>query len=147
MHGNFRNTSLTHHTKMVLLFRESIGNGPVKKTNHKYNFQDRNVVTHTTVKMYLYKNQFTALIFCGLHVKPHWFQGLRKQYYPQLDPKLGHEKYAMLQIPCECVAGNKSFKSRGTLVCKNLNNLNTKLLLNVHTGLCWYLPTMETSLN
>ena len=47
---------------------------------------------------------FSEFLFSGPHAKPHGVQGLINNYYICLDPKLGHGKFAIWQIPYVCVA-------------------------------------------
>ena len=74
-----------------------------KWNDSEYHVKDNGNVTHATVKNYCATNQFPALKFCDTHIQPHGVLGSSKYYNFNLDPKLGHGKYAILWIPCACV--------------------------------------------
>ena len=76
----------------------------IKWTDRQYHVQDNADVVHKYVKMYCNTNQFPALLFCGPYSKPHWSRGLSNHYHFHFDPKLGMGVFAILCIPCDCVA-------------------------------------------
>ena len=75
-----------------------------KLTDRYYHVQINSDVAHKYVKIYCNRNQFPALPFCGPHSKTHGARGLIKNYHLRFDPKLGHGLYAIIRIPCACVA-------------------------------------------
>ena len=78
-----------------------------KWTDPEYHIKDSKDVPQKSAKISRDKNQFTELPFCGPYMKPHGVRGLSKHYNLKLDPKLGHEKCAILRIPCACIACTK----------------------------------------
>ena len=56
----------------------------------EYHVKEDDDVTHKGGKIFCYTTQFTLLLFCGPHAKPHGIPGLNNHYNMQLYPKLGH---------------------------------------------------------
>ena len=54
--------------------------------------------------MYCDTNQFTTLLFCGPHQKPHGARGFSKHYHLRFDTKLGHDICVIIHITCACFA-------------------------------------------
>ena len=56
------------------------------------------------MRIYCNKNQFSALLFCGPHSKPHVARGLSNHYHLRFDTKLGNGLCEICRIPFSCVA-------------------------------------------
>ena len=52
--------------------------------------------------MFLNKNQFPSLTFCGTHTKPNGVRGFSKHCDMRFDTKLGHGTCTIGHIPCTC---------------------------------------------
>ena len=76
----------------------------IKWADRQYHVQDNADVSHKYVIMYLNKNQFSELPFCGPHSKPHGTRGPSKHYHLRFYPKLGNDVCEIWRIPCARVA-------------------------------------------
>ena len=68
-----------------------------------YHVQERNDVSHTSVKMSCATTKLPELSFCGPHAKHHGVRRLIKNYHLLIDPKVVNGKYATQRVTCDCI--------------------------------------------